>query len=460
MEVVGFLLQNKHLIPLLRFVSTQLNTPMHKLNELSFNEVPIPEKYVDSDLFKTQIEITYYTYLQRRVKNKEDFMEKTLYDAKNNSISDIDFVQQNPSPLHLLNTIFAQYNIKYYFPEVELKIFKQSNLKTLKLKNRHTGAEVNPEDLSSGEKIIVDLILRLFNTKYYTDELNYPELVLLDEPDAYLHPELSKLLIDVLHEVFVKEYGIRVLMTTHSPSTIAVAPDNSIYELKNDPSTTLKKINKDDALKVLTENIPTLSIDYKNHRQVFVESPTDQYYYTSVFNKLLTEGKTTFRLYFISNGYGKSDSSYVTKIVSELRDAGNKTCYALIDWDLKNTSDKSKFTYVHGQNGRYNIENYILDPIFLAMLFLEQGGKNSINELGFDEFYNQYKLGEESNEKLQEIADWIITKFVEKNPIYKHQLEEKVEYRYYNGKKISVPKWYAELNGHDLLEKFKNVFLH
>jgi predicted ATPase len=116
--------------------------------------------------------------------------------------------------------------------------------------------------------------------------LSFPELIILDEPDAHLHPEMTKLLIDVLEETFVKKYKIKVIITTHSPSTIALSPIKSIYELRNNNNSGLIKISKDDALKLLTGFIPTLSIDYQNHKQVFVESPVDAKYYQIVHDKL------------------------------------------------------------------------------------------------------------------------------------------------------------------------------
>ena len=104
-------------------------------------------------------------------------------------------------------------------------------------------------------------------------------VIILDEPDAHLHPEMSNILIKALNETFVKKIGIKVIITTHSPMTVALAPEESIFQLNNHPETFLKKISKDDALKNLTNGLPSLTIDYENHRQVFVESPTDLFYF-------------------------------------------------------------------------------------------------------------------------------------------------------------------------------------
>ena len=152
-------------------------------------------------------------------------------------------------------------------------------------------------------------MVKLFQNEYYNSNLSFPNLIVFDEPDAHLHPELSGLLIDVLRKTFVIDLGIKVIVSTHSPSTVALSPDDSIFEIKNYPKTELKKIDKDRALDILTGHLPTLSIDYKNHKQIFVESPTDVEYYQTIFNKIYNEERLPYKLYFISNSDGKVNSN-------------------------------------------------------------------------------------------------------------------------------------------------------
>src|SRR5690606_19323347 len=140
---------------------------------------------------------------------------------------------------------------------------------------------------------------KLFYNDYYHQKMSYPKLIILDEPDSHLHPEMSQLLISVLKDTFVDKLGINVIMTTHSPATVAMAPEESLWIINNIPETTLKRTTKDEALNILTQNIPTLSIDYENHRQVFVESPTDLKYYQSIFSKFVANETANHKLYFI-----------------------------------------------------------------------------------------------------------------------------------------------------------------
>jgi cytochrome oxidase Cu insertion factor (SCO1/SenC/PrrC family) len=113
-----------------------------------------------------------------------------------------------------------------------------------------------------------------------------------------------------------------------------------------------------------------LTIDYKNHKQVFVESPTDVKYYQTVFNKLDSEKKYPFKLYFISYSKGKGNCDQVKKIVEDLRNAGNNSAFGIIDFDNKNAAIES--VKVHGVDKRYSIENYIYDPIYFVILLMEE----------------------------------------------------------------------------------------
>ena len=82
--------------------------------------------------------------------------------------------------------------------------------------------DVTQDWLSDGEREVLFLITGLFNAKFSYNSIGI-NLLLLDEPDAHLNPELAEFLINLLIDVVVKELGIQVIMTTHSASTVAFA---------------------------------------------------------------------------------------------------------------------------------------------------------------------------------------------------------------------------------------------
>lgn len=427
------------------------------LTDSDFFNTPIEEHYVDeNDLFTSQIELVFYNYAKRRDLNRKNYFYKKEEGEKNNSISDKEFTKHFKPPWKIINEILEFHNLDFYFKGIEKSEFTIEVPIDFKLYKKSSNQEIPFNDLSSGEKVIIGLILKLFVSEYYGSEMTFPELLVLDEPDSHLHPEMSKLLLDVLQDTFVKKYNIKVLVTTHSPSTIALAPENCIYQLSNGKNTSLKKISKDDALKILTSFIPTLSIDYKNHKQVFVESPTDVLYFQNLHDKHQQNKSLDYKLYFISNSPGKSNCSQVYKIVEEIRKSGNTTAYGIVDWDLTNKPKSN--VYVHGLNERYSVENFILDPIYILCLLIDMGNAHGIcQKTGLDITYNQFMIGTENEDKLQQLTSYFFNEFEKKFPAYKYD-SKKVHLEYLNKKHLEVPEWYVKMQGHKIVDMIKKIF--
>jgi len=79
------------------------------------------------------------------------------------------------------------------------------------------------DSLSSGEKVIFELICY-----YFASKESKLEMIMLDEFDANLNPKLAEQYIEVIKEQF-KE--IKVVLTTHSPSTVVEVEPNELFEL-------------------------------------------------------------------------------------------------------------------------------------------------------------------------------------------------------------------------------------
>jgi len=439
-------------------VAIYTQKPFEELLLKDFLKTEYPENfYEDPSLFNTQLENIFYHYAKRRYQNSVSYFRRHRFDEKNSSISDTAFDEKNLSPWELVNKIFTAHNLDFHFEGVATEDFIPETSIYFPFIKTSINKEINFSELSSGEKTIIGLVLKIFTNEVHNGKVEFPDLLILDEPDAHLHPQMSKLLIDVLNESFVEKLGIKVIMTTHSPSTIALCPEDSIYQLKNHPQTSLKKIGKDEALKILTGFLPTLSIDYKNHRQVFVESPTDLFYYQTIFAKLSEFKSYPFRLYFISNSMGEGNCDQVKKVVSDLRESGNQTSFGIIDWDLKNAPDN--FVMVHGHTERYSVENFIYDPIYLTVLLMKMNAHNIFDTLGLSKTYNYLAIFNASNDFLQKIADAFFIEYYSKNSGVNQALRQdlkKVEY--YNGKFVNLPVWFLESQGHDFEKKLEKVF--
>ena len=69
--------------------------------------------------------------------------------------------------------------------------------------------------------------LCLYHAADQSTAVDFPKVLLFDEIDAPLHPSMSRSLLRTIQKTLVEEHGIFVILTTHSPSTVALAPDTA-----------------------------------------------------------------------------------------------------------------------------------------------------------------------------------------------------------------------------------------
>lgn len=80
--------------------------------------------------------------------------------------------------------------------------------------------KINISHLSSGEKsnLLLKLVINKLIKGYESIKNNKSLIILLDEPETYLHPNMQKNLISDLSKVFEKiDFDIHFIITTHSP---------------------------------------------------------------------------------------------------------------------------------------------------------------------------------------------------------------------------------------------------
>ena len=121
--------------------------------------------------------------------------------------------------------------------------------------NLSTGASYDLRTLSSGETILMCVCLIWFNQELGRRR---PDLLLLDELDALLHPSMVSALVACLRRLFVAN-GTRVLMATHSASTVAALNDGEIFCLTRRRGVLkLRPVTRSEAVEELSDGIATL----------------------------------------------------------------------------------------------------------------------------------------------------------------------------------------------------------
>lgn len=398
----------------------------------------------------------FYRYFQKLDRNEYyKHLNALKSDNNNKFIPDELFIKlYGETPWDFANSVLEQSHLPYIF-DSPLGEEPKDNFK-LVLRKKDLDTEVDFENLSSGEKVIMSLIFAIYNSN---SNIKFPGLLLMDEPDASLHPSMTKQFLDVIKNVFVKEKNINVIITTHSPTTIALSDEESIFVITN-AGAKITKTNKDAALKILTEGVPSFSIQYENRRQIFVESPYDVEYYEQLYSIYGSSLESEISLHFIASGdvqkdkfgIAKNSCDIVIEITNLMRSAGNKFIWGIIDFDNKNKS--TEFVKILGEGNRYSTENYFLDPLLIAILLLIDGIETGTN-LGFNNDESYINIPSFNNVRLQTIVDYILDKIKQH---ITHEKNDLIDCELVNGNFLKLPSWFLYSQGHDLEVAIKKAF--
>jgi len=422
--------------------------PKHILPEDILFHLPESIIFEDHDVInQDNLDMVFYLYLYR----------KASLEANQKDISIL-----GEAPWLILNKVIAAAGLPYAIsiPSDEpIKAIFRNPLNriapyslTTKLINPEDNTEIGFYNLSSGERVIISLALLLY---YFQHREVKKSLILLDEIDAHLHPSLTKQFFDVINRVVIQEYKAKVIMATHSPSTVALAPVEKLFILKKAKGTTeIEAVNKDKALSILTDGVPALSINYENRRQVFVESQYDAEYYGNVYQNVKQQLIQDVSLDFISSGVsGRGNCDQVKEIVKKLNDFGNKSIFGIIDWDKKNATVGN--VKVLGEQVRYSIESYIFDPVLIGYYLLRQKFVTN-DRLGLTSDDRFLDFARFENTKLQGVSDCVVGII---KPFFKDTTDDTTkEVIYKNGNKLSMPNWFLKNYGHDLPEVHFKAF--
>jgi ABC-type branched-subunit amino acid transport system ATPase component len=408
-------------------------------------------------------------------------------------------------PWDLLNRILnATFDGKFYIPEPK---DLDSDIYNHQAQLVESGGRITASgELSSGEKTLLWLALSLFNSQY-SDRglLTPPKLVLLDEPDAFLHPKMVEKMYEVLKK-FHEAFGSVFWIITHSPTTAALAPEGSLHLIEADSIesndydsavagilkkvppeiqiqlTRIEPIDCDDAVAELLDGVPQIAIQPKNRRYVYVESHYDAAVYQDLFEflrkrpekltqkismsfvaghkmpeqHLIDMAKKVFRVDdeeqlndFVTAVNGVSNCTQVYAATKSFSQASNFGVKGLVDWDTRNTPTEN--VVVIGYEQFYAIENIILDPIclILQLHFLNPKRYSIKRYSGEDMPWLEWL----DNEKLlQKSLDKFLIEFLCKSNKADRQI------KYCNGITLITDSTYTEMNGHELEKKLLTTF--
>lgn len=107
-------------------------------------------------------------------------------------------------------------------------IFEEAEIATLcELSDKQFGREAGRlfRQLSSGHKIVLLIITKL------VEKVEERTLVLMDEPEAHLHPPLLAALVRALSDLLINRNGVAII-ATHSPVILQEVPKSCVWKMR------------------------------------------------------------------------------------------------------------------------------------------------------------------------------------------------------------------------------------
>lgn len=422
-------------------LSKRLNKNLCLLNEddvrQNIDVADLTPKDTFSGEFATIFKSYYIAYDNNQYKtfqNKEHGHNYKVY-------TDDDFFNSfGPKPWDFVNQILNAANLPYEVNSPEGT--DRDTTFHFVLRDPDRNIEIQPADLSTGEKVLMSLAMAIYNSA----EKNIKnKILLIDEPDAALHPQFSKFLLETIKTYIVNEAGVKVIITTHSPTTVAMADEESIYEMNREEKIPLK-VSKARALSILCEGIPSLRVSIDKQRIVFVESNYDAENYHKIFDLVKQNHSYDIQpVFHAANPHNGSNCDDVRDLLDKLNTTPG--VYGIIDYDNNASSNDKIIVMGEGGESRYTIENYILDPIFIGLLLLRDN--LSDNPIPVDCKYIDFKNA--TDEQYQNLITWVYTELGYSN--------ELVTYTTISGKNFKISKDWIEKPGHNIETDIRNKWL-
>jgi len=433
----------------------KIEKKMHKsLIDLTEDEVQQFGEWGSTELFQQRLASLFVAYRDAELKNEIDAVRFSKGASRKPPLSDDDFIATyGEAPWLSINRalLTSGLNVEFTPPNRYSLDGYEAELKQI-----GTNIKIRFNALSSGEKIILALTFCAFYADENRQTLVVPKILLLDEIDSHLHPSMTKWFFRVINDVFVGKLNIKVIATTHSPITVALAPDGSVFKMqKTEDKTELRLTTKRRAIDELTAGASELAVSFEGRRQVFVEGASDAPLYSKIFEILKGELGSERTLNFIGAGVKSKIAAeqnggkiVVKNYVDSFIENGNDLIFGLLDWDCKNKPTRR--IVILGMGERYALENALLDPLLLAALVVRNHSKLAI-KLDFQNTLHWRNFHDAGMSEWQRIAD-VISGTIIPSPAKKLCCE------YYGDFSIEHPIEYLQMNGHDLQDKVLNTF--
>jgi AAA15 family ATPase/GTPase len=231
---------------------------------------------------------TIFLYFKQQENEFKADLFNSTDDEKNKKLKEKlkSFFGIDEAPWVSLNNFLKEKNFKYTITEPKNVFTYQPLLLTKE------GNYVPFYSLSSGERIIIRLLIWAWLSTSKQSFWGNKTIFLLDEFDAHLNPELAELFMQVVRDL-VENNNLQIILTTHSPSTIAYCKEEELFWMEEGQ---IKKGNKNEIIEKLTPGILTFRADTlvlltSKPNIIFTEGETDIVHIKTAIEVLSKENK-------------------------------------------------------------------------------------------------------------------------------------------------------------------------
>jgi ABC-type cobalamin/Fe3+-siderophores transport system ATPase subunit len=238
--------------------------------------------------------------------------------------------------------------------------------------------------LSPGEEIQLVMLLWRYD-KGFTGRAKENGIMLLDEPDAHLHPSLVSDLINAYRNEFVSKQGVQIILTTHNPTTVSMVNKENIFIMSEDngQATIKPATSKEKALRCLLP--PHIGV-HDRTRVVFVDSDEDEIFFDVAYQvfQRMTNPKISYRLLFTPlcpSGIttGARVAEFVNRLTHEETSQTFSDCVFGIAVATSTNHSREKSNVFHLD--RCNVLSFIYDPVHLYFVFEHLAEKGRLKQL-------------------------------------------------------------------------------
>ena len=293
------------------------------------------------------------------------------------NVSDSDYRNENSTNHNFGGRLLKIENNKKEFNKCLAKVLSPlPNWKIEAQSNSNLYLEFSFDNIRHSSKGAGEGFINIFNIVDALYDSREDNVILIDEPEISLHPDLQRKLFQLLVE-YSKDK--QIIISTHSPYFVdweLLSHSSKIIRFKKD----FDRINIFELKEETKEEIKSLLKD-TNHPHILSLTSNDIFFLND--NVILTEGqedvvcyKKIFKKYnFVPNasffGWGAGGADKMMNVLDILNDLGYKKVFVILDNDKKENINDIKSKYknyecyvikandVHNKNHSRNVEKLI-----------------------------------------------------------------------------------------------------